>query len=173
MELYQRFFFCPKCGGKLEYRKQNERLRLTCFDCSYILYENPVVGVAAIVLNEQKHILLGRRKSGKYEGMWCIPCGYLEYDEDIYDGVIREMKEETDLDIKPLEVFTVLSNFHESECHSVGVWFLSKVTGGQPKAGDDLIELKFFELNSCPKMAFPTDVKAIEMLYDICIQNYI
>lgn len=164
MELYQRFFFCPKCGGKLEYREQNERLRLTCYTCSYIFYENPVVGVAAIVMNEKKQILLGRRKSGRYKGLWCIPCGYLEYDEDIYDGIVREMKEETNIVIKPLQVFTVQSNFHEPECHSVGVWFLSEVVGGQFEAGDDLLELAFFGLDSYPEMAFPTDVTVIEML---------
>jgi len=160
----QRFFYCPKCGGELKYRENSDRLRLTCLSCAYIFYENPVVGVAAIILNEDGHILLGRRIRGKYQGMWCIPCGYLEYDEDVYAGIIREIKEETNLDIEPLKVFTVQSNFHEPECHSVGIWFLSEVKGGQLKAGDDLCDLAYFDLCSCPPLAFPTDIKVIDLL---------
>lgn len=161
----QRFFFCPKCGGTLKYCKHNDRLRLTCFSCSYIFYENPIVGVAAIILNEDGHILLGKRRIGKYQGMWCIPCGYLEYDEDVYTGVIRETKEETNLDIEPVKIFTVQSNFHDPECHSVGIWFLCQVIGGKLHAGDDLSDLAYFDLFSYPSMAFPTDIKVIKLLY--------
>ncbi|PKM88088.1 MAG: ADP-ribose pyrophosphatase [Firmicutes bacterium HGW-Firmicutes-12] len=160
----QRFFFCPKCGGKLEYKKHNDRFRPTCTSCSYIIYENPIVGVAAIIYNHKGHILLGRRKGGKYQGMWCIPCGYLEYDEDVYVGVIREIKEETNLDIEPTSVFTVQSNFHEPECHTVGIWFLSQIKGGKLEAGDDLLDVAYFDLLSYPTMAFPTDIKVIELL---------
>jgi ADP-ribose pyrophosphatase YjhB (NUDIX family) len=163
----KRFFFCPKCGGKLEYLRHDDRLRLTCISCSYIFYENPIVGVAAIILNEEGQILLGRRKSGKYEGMWCIPCGYLEYDEDVYAGVMRETKEETNLDIEPVKVFSVQSNFHEPERHTVGIWFLSRIRGGKMQAGDDLLEIAYFDLNSYPTMAFPTDIKVLELLRNL------
>lgn len=70
----QRFFYCPKCGANLEYRSSMERERLTCAVCAYIFYENPVVGVAVIVLNREGHILLGKR-NGSYAGLWCIPPG--------------------------------------------------------------------------------------------------
>ena len=95
----QRFFYCPKCGGKLSYRNCGERNRLVCGNCSYIFYENPIVGVAAVVLDQQGRLLLGRRNSS-YKGLWCIPCGYVEYDEDVYEAIIREFKEETNLTSK-------------------------------------------------------------------------
>ncbi len=81
----QRFFYCPKCGGALRYRYRGDRERLNCSDCDYIMYENPVVGVAVIVFSRDGRILLGRR-SGSYRGLWCIPCGYVEYDEDVYEA---------------------------------------------------------------------------------------
>lgn len=159
----QRFFYCPKCGGLLEYRHCKERRRLTCVGCGYIFYENPVVGVAAIVMDERRRILLGRRRTN-YRGLWCIPCGYVEYDEDVYVAVVREFKEETGLDIVVDRVFTAQSNFHNPEQHTVGIWFMTRVTGGQMQADDDLDELAFFDLGDLPPLAFPADRLVLNQL---------
>ncbi len=161
----QRYFYCPLCGGALKYRNYDEHPRLTCQACAYILYENPIVGVAAIVFNQRGEILLGRRNGGKYCGLWCIPCGYLEYDEDVFDGVKREFREETNLIIDIVRVFAVQSNFHDPERHTVGIWFLAEVVGGAPQAGDDLDMVAYFALNEIPALAFPTDQAVIEMLH--------
>lgn len=160
----QRFFYCPKCGHKVVYINDGEKDRLTCIQCGYIIYENPVVGVAAIVINQNMQILLGRRNTGPYKGLWCIPCGYLEYDEDVWEGVKREFKEETNLDICPTRVYTVQSNFHNPEQHSVGIWFEAKVTAGEIKAGDDLDQVDFFSFSQLPDIAFPTDKKVLNYL---------
>ncbi len=161
----QRYFFCPKCGGVLEYRSCGDRDRLTCNSCQYIFYENPVVGVAVIVFDQDGRILLGRRNSS-YRGLWCIPCGYVEYDEDVFDAAVREFKEETSLEVKINRVFTVQSNFHNPETHTVGIWFLAEVVGGQLKAQADLDEVGYFDLSSLPPLAFPTDDMVIKMLRD-------
>jgi ADP-ribose pyrophosphatase YjhB (NUDIX family) len=122
------------------------------------------VGVAAVVVNDQNQILLGRRKGGRYGGLWCIPCGYVEYEEDVYNAVKREFKEETNLDIDIVRVFTVQSNFHDPENHTVGIWFWARVTGGEPVAGDDLDRVAYFELSDIPPLAFPTDQVVINLL---------
>lgn len=160
----QRFYYCPKCGGKLEYQELNSKARLRCLACSYVFYENPVVGVAGILLDQQGRILLGRRLSKRYTGLWCIPCGYLEYDEDLYDGLRREFQEETGLKVEVRQVFAALSNFHEPENHSVGIWFVVEAVGGELQAADDLDQLAFFALESIPPLAFPTDKTVIAML---------
>lgn len=162
----QRYYFCPKCSGPLAYQAQKGRLRLTCQSCAYIFYENPVVGVAGVLLNPRGQVLLGKRSSSRYRGLWCIPCGYLEYDEDLYEGLKREFKEETALDVEIQELFTALSNFHDPQRHSVGIWFLVRTTGGTLSAGDDLDELAFFSLDSLPRLAFPTDAKVLAMLME-------
>ncbi|WP_134217386.1 MULTISPECIES: NUDIX hydrolase [Pelotomaculum] len=166
----QRFFYCPKCGGRLNYKEQGERQRLTCSVCSYILYENPVVGVAAVVANDRGQILLGRR-NGSYRGLWCIPCGYVEYDEDVCEAIVREYKEETNLDIRLKGVFSVQSNFHNPETHTVGIWFKAEVTGGELMAQADLDQVGYFALDDLPPLAFPTDAKVIEELKDVCSKN--
>ncbi|MCL6635821.1 MAG: NUDIX hydrolase [Peptococcaceae bacterium] len=159
----QRFFYCPKCGGELAYRPCGGRERLTCSGCGYIFYENPVVGVAAIVLDGAGRILLGRR-SGSYRGLWCIPCGYVEYDEDVYAAAVRECREETGLDIEITGVFAVQSNFHNPGQHTVGIWFRAEVTGGKLQAGGDLVEVGYFDLSSPPPLAFPTDALVLKKL---------
>ncbi len=160
----QRFFYCPYCGSKLAYRMINQRQRLKCTACASILYENPIVGVAAIILDHEKCLLLGQRRSGPYQGLWCIPCGYLEYDEDIHTGVKRELKEETNLDIEVGQVYSVQSNRHDPDCYSVGVWYLARIIKGDIQPGDDLCDLGFFPLNNIPPLAFPTDKIVIEQL---------
>ena len=154
----QRFHFCPVCGAGLTKRFLTGKDRLVCCRCGRVHYENPIVGVAAIILDEKGKILLVRRSPNiTYPGLWCIPCGYLEYDEDVRNGIVREVEEETNLVIEPLEVFAVHSNFHNPQQHTVGIWFLSKVISGTPLAGDDASELGWFELHDPPSLAFPTD----------------
>jgi len=160
----QRFFHCPKCGGKLQYQQVVERQRLVCQNCGYVYYENPIVGVAAIVIQDGK-LLLGKRSAGSTcPGLWCIPCGYVEYEEDVYDAVRREFHEETGLHIEVEKVFTALSNFHNPNVHTVGIWFIARAVGGQLQAGDDIAEVGYFELDKLPPLAFPTDVQVIELL---------
>lgn len=160
----QRFTYCPVCGGLLSYRLRKNKARLTCTDCSYIYYENPVVGVAGILLDSHGHILLGRRSSTTYNGLWCIPCGYLEYDEDLYQGLKREFKEETNLVIAVKDVFTARSNFHDPKRHSVGIWFMVEALQGSMQAGDDLDALDFFRLDSPPPLAFTNDQLVLDLL---------
>lgn len=161
----QRFFYCPKCGGPLTYKRRSDRERLTCVVCGYVMYENPVVGVAAIV-QRGGQVLLGRRgPSVPYAGRWCIPCGYVEYDEDVQTAAIRECREETGLVVSLTGVYAVLSNFHNPEQHTVGIWFTTRVQGGVLAAGDDLAETAFFPLGGAlPPLAFPTDRIVLERL---------
>lgn len=160
----QRFFFCPKCGSGLFYKQNGERPRLTCESCGYIFYENPVAGVAAVVFDRSGRILLGRRRNSSYNGFWCIPCGYVEYDEDVYEAAVREFKEETNLDIKITGILAVHSNFHNPESHTVGIWFKADIIGGELKAQSDLDRVGFFDLDNLPPLAFITDERVIKGL---------
>lgn len=165
--MVQRYRYCPWCGGSLSYQKQEERLRLTCQNCEKILYENPVVGVAGILLNQAGELLLGRRSDGStYANLWCIPCGYVEYDEEVRFALKREFLEETGLQVEPQEVFTVLSNFHNPALHTVGIWFIVQKISGLETAGDDINEIAYFPLDLIPPLAFPTDQVVIQLLQE-------
>jgi len=118
----------------------------------------PGVGVAVIVRDDAGRVLMGRRAQGKYAGLWCIPCGRLEWDEDVRDAAKREFREETGLEVELAGVAAVHSNFHDRERQTVGVWFDGRVIGGHLHPADgELSELGYFDPADPPPLAFPTD----------------
>lgn len=159
------FKFCPKCGGALESGVGKNATRLRCAICGFVLFRNPVVGAAVVVMNKG-NILLGRRAENRsLAGLWCIPCGYVEWGEDVREAAPRECLEETGLEIRIGDVYAVHSNFHNPESLTVGVWFKTEIIGGTLRAGDDLDEVGFYSLQAVPEpLAFPTDALVLEQL---------
>ncbi len=159
------FTYCPHCGTPLEKVSIGDRMRPCCPACGYVQYLNPTVGVAVVVLKGRK-ILLGKRGPNvSYGGMWCIPCGHLEWDEEVREAAIREFEEETGLKAKITGIAAVHSNFHNPQQHTVGIWFLGEVMEERLQPGDDLTEIDYFPLDSLPHpLAFPTDRQVLEEL---------
>ncbi len=149
--------YCPECGAQLAPATGGES-RPGCGACGYVRYRNPAVGVAVVLQDGPGRVLMGRRATGEYEGRWCIPCGYVEWTEEVREAAIREFREETGLDVELGEVVAVHSNFHNPRLHTVGIWFRGRVTGGKLHPVDgEFTELAWFEPAAPPDLAFPTD----------------
>ena len=155
--------FCRACGAALRSLAGEGPPRWRCTACDRPTYRNPAVGVAVVIVAGDT-ILLGRRGRGRYRERWCVPCGYVEWDEDLRDAACREMREETGLHVDLGEVIAVHSNFHDRSAQTVGVWFSGRIVGGTLGAGDDLDRLGYFALADPPPLAFPTDAQVIAML---------
>jgi ADP-ribose pyrophosphatase YjhB (NUDIX family) len=128
-----------------------------CRSCGERIFRPVAVGVA-VVLIEDGRVLLGRRR----EGSWCVPCGYLNWGEEVEAAAQREFREETGLEVAIGGVRFAASNFHRPESLSVGIWFDGRRLGGELRAGDDLVDVRFFGAGEIPELAFPTDRVVIE-----------
>ena len=127
----------------------------------------PSVGVAIVVRDDLGRVLLGKRAVGWGAGEWCIPCGSLEWGEDVRAAAERELLEETGLRARAGEVVAVHSNFHDPERLTVGIWFAGEDVAGEPVPADgELSEVGYFDPAEPPPLAFPTDALVLAQLVE-------
>jgi len=113
--------------------------------------DHPVVGVGAIIISKGK-ILLEKRKNEPSRGKWSIPGGLVELGESVEQAVIREVKEETGLDVEAPRLIDVVDNISldakgKVKYHYVIVDFLVNIRCGLAKAASDADELKWVPLS--------------------------
>ena len=112
------------------------------------LYPNqPIVGVGVVILRDRR-ILLEKRKNDPGKGKWSIPGGIVELGENIEETVIREVKEETGLNVENPEHIDIVDNITKDEkgqikYHFVIIDYSVKLKGGKPEAASDAEELRW------------------------------
>ena len=159
--------WCPRCGAPLERRLRGGTLRPSCPACGFAFFANPGVGAATVIRDDLGRILLvqrGRKQFGA--GKWCLPCGYVEWGEDVRDAARREALEEAGVEVTLGDVVQVTSNFHEPEKPSIGIWFAATLVdpAATPIAGDDAVGVGWFDRETLPPLAFPTDAALLAKL---------
>jgi len=113
--------------------------------------DSPVVAVAALIINEKGEILLIKRKAEPGKGLWSIPGGVVELGENLHDALVREVKEETGLDIKPLsflDVYEVLDYDDNGRLkyHYVIIDYLAMLKRGVLKPSTDALDARWVPL---------------------------
>ncbi|UCE64996.1 MAG: NUDIX hydrolase [Candidatus Zixiibacteriota bacterium] len=158
------FKYCPWCGSRLESRRLDGVMRSACPSCEYIWYKNPIPATGAIIVDDNR-VLLVKRKYPPKVGDWCIPAGFMEYDESPVECCKREVKEETGLDIKIERLFWNYKAGDDPRSIVVLILYLASVIDGDLLPGDDALETKYFDLERLPSnIAFSAHRRAIKDL---------
>ncbi len=109
------------------------------------------------VLIEDGKILIIKRAGEPFKGEWAVPGGRIEDDETAEQCLVREMKEETGLDVEPLMMTGLYSDPRRDPRLVIAAAFLVRRIGGTLKAGDDAGEAHWVELGKMPKLCADHD----------------
>jgi ADP-ribose pyrophosphatase YjhB (NUDIX family) len=143
---------CPRCGGALS----TEADHLACPSCGGQYWANSIPGVQGI-LERDGRVLLARRGHEPRLGHWDLPGGFLQEGEWPEDGLRREFREETGLEIKPVRLLGIdIEPYDERFVFSVS-WLVHDADATrEPVAADDVAEVRWFGADELPgEMAFP------------------
>ena len=121
--------------------------------------ERIMIGVGAVIKDGVGRILLVKHRPERYgfwQGKWICPGGELELGETIEEGIRREVKEETQLEIDLLEPLPPFDRVVRSDdrvsLHVIYINYLAKVTGGELKPGSDIGEAIWVEKERLPQI---------------------
>ncbi len=121
--------------------------------------QNIAVTVDSVIFKDVQNgyeLLLIRRKNEPFKNQWSLPGGYLEMDEALEIGALRELKEETGLSMEKLQqvgAFGALGR--DPRGRTISVAFAGKINNsGKVKGGDDAEDAQWFPLDDLPELAF-------------------
>lgn len=154
--------FCSRCGSRLVFGtvEGEDRDRLACAACGHIAYVNPRLVVTTVPITEAGKIVLIRRGIEPGIGLWAQPGGFLEVDETVNQGAIRETWEETGLLVEPGEIVGLYTRL---EAMVVTIVFEARIVGGTAVPTPEATEIVAFAPEEIPwsEIAFKTTVYAL------------
>jgi 8-oxo-dGTP diphosphatase len=123
--------------------------------------DRPVVGIGGVVV-ENDHVLLIRRGTEPLIGQWSIPGGTLELGESLQAGVARELLEETNLQVRVLDLIEVFDRIFPADhsgsspvsgprYHYVIIDYLCERISGEPQAGSDVTDVAYVREEDLPQ----------------------
>ncbi|MFQ5959407.1 MAG: NUDIX hydrolase [Alphaproteobacteria bacterium] len=132
----------------------DNRERLVCEDCGFILYRNPQMVVGAVCAWEDR-LLMCRRAIEPRRGYWTIPAGYLEFDETAAEGAVREALEEAGAGI---EIDAVLAVYSIPRIGQVQVIHAARLVSPNIAAGHETLDARLVTWDEIPwdDIAFPS-----------------
>ncbi len=156
--------FCSQCAASLEQRVVEGRLREVCPRCGTICYRNPLPVAAALVLDDQRRLLLVRRGQPPQQGLWCLPTGFAELGESIAEAALRELYEEAGLRGEVRTLVDVDSYVIDFYGDLVIVTYEVAPAAGTPYPGSDAVAVGWFTLDALPPLAFTSNERALALL---------
>ena len=130
-----------------------------------------VICVVARITDDNKIEILAEKRGPLVSatGRWCFPCGYLDYDEDLTDAVIREVQEETGYTLERKDVnFIDINSKPEGKKQNVGIRHIAFIDNDKKQISDfeldtnEVTELKWIEIGESVGNIFNIDVNKLD-----------
>lgn len=141
--------YCARCGGRLDFGPvpADERERYHCADCGQVTYVNPRLVATTLPITDDGRIVLIRRAIPPGVGTWAQPGGFLEADETVIQGAVRETHEETGLTVEPVGIVGI---YPQPRASVVIVVYLARITGGEMRVTRETLEVRAFAIDDLP-----------------------
>jgi len=155
------YTYCPHCRTELKEQLVFGRNRSVCSECGFVHFLDPKVGAGVLAERDGKVVLV-RRAVVPALGSWCLPSGFVEYDEGPEQAAIREFLEETGLQVQLTGLLDVRQYRNDSRGPGIVILYRGQVIGGEPHPGDDASEVGLFGPDKLPEdIAFATHRRAL------------
>ena len=146
--------FCQTCAARLEQRESHGAVRPVCPQCAFVYFADPKVAVGVLVEDAEGRLLYTLRDHDPMMGAWALPAGMVDRGEDVREAAVREVREETGLEVALGDLIGVYSRRGDPV---VFIAFCGAVTGGTLSPGEEARDVRFFPADALPPPAFPTD----------------
>lgn len=154
--------YCSGCATALEVRESSGAVRPVCPSCGRVVYYDPKVAAVTIISRGGK-VLLVRRANQPGYGLWSVPGGYVDRGEVVEEAAVREVQEETGLEV---EIDRLLGLYSEAGRPVIVAAFAGVEQGGELKPGPEALDVGFFSLDNLPAMAFSGDTRILQGWFD-------
>ena len=141
--------FCVQCGSQSLILKKPDgdtHVRTVCKNCNHIIYQNPKI-VTGSVCSYKDKILLCKRAIDPQKGLWTLPAGYLEINESIEEGAVREAYEEA---FAKIQIVRLLATYSLKHISQIQVIYEAKLLNEDIKAGIESLEVGLFGWDEIP-----------------------
>jgi ADP-ribose pyrophosphatase YjhB (NUDIX family) len=153
--------FCPHCGTAIEPHAGKAH----CDACGNVEYDKSAPTASALVVDREGRVLLAKRAIEPDKGKWDCPGGFLEAGEHPLDGLRRELREETGLDVEPLRFHGAwMDEYGESKEPTLNLYWICRADG-EPQPDDDVAELRWFAPDELPgedELAFHANARVLD-----------
>ena len=145
--------FCPRCGTPVTLENKFGKVRPVCSSCGWMHFADPKVAAAGLV-EQDGRVLLVRRANDPFRGLWTLPAGFVDADEDPARAAARECFEETGLTVRVTRVLEVVAGREHPRGADFVIVYAAQVESGELAAADDADAVAWFPRSDLPPLAF-------------------
>lgn len=158
--------FCVQCGDRVDLKTLFGKQRPVCPSCGWIYFSDPKVAVGVLIENGDK-VLLVRRVNEPFKGLWTLPAGFVDREEDPVRAAERECLEETGLTVSVTDLQDVIHGQEHPRGAHIMIVYRAQITDGVLQPGDDVDRAAFFSYENLPELAFSTTTQILNSAMSI------